>query len=95
MTFKQHICDAIPTDNDSVIIYLAEDDKFWKLHVSKLANEEDLEENHHLELIDETIWQTRIEILYCPYCGKKLEPTEDANPHEFGHYQHYDFSKWS
>jgi len=67
MTIKQHDCDSLP--KSGVYIYLEDDDPTWTLNIQKEATESDLEENCYLENIGDTIWVTRIGILYCPFCG--------------------------
>ncbi len=44
----------------------------WSLYLVREATKEDLEENHHLEEIGESIWSVRHEISYCPHCGARL-----------------------
>ena len=95
MSYQKHICDASLNNDGSFTMGLNKGDKFWRLYICKLATEEDLEENHHLEVIDQTIWQTQIEILHCPFCGDHLVPAENASIRDFGDFQHNDFSKWN
>ena len=70
MTFKEHNCDSLPKND--VYIYIEDDDPAWTLNIQKEATESDLEENCYLENIGDTIWVTRIGILYWPFCGEKL-----------------------
>ena len=74
MTFKQHDCDSLPESGVYIYIYIyiEDDDLAWTLNIQKEAIESDLEENSNLENIGNTIWLTRIGILYCPFCGEKL-----------------------
>jgi NADH pyrophosphatase NudC (nudix superfamily) len=44
----------------------------WNLIAIREATEADLEENHHLELVGDSIWTFSAEIRFCPYCGLKL-----------------------
>lgn len=92
MTFKEHNCEALPKTGCS--IYIEEDDPAWTLSIYKEATESDLEENHHLENIGDIIWGTRIEILYCPFCGEKLTELESVEPDGYGQSKHNDFSRW-
>ena len=92
MTFKEHHCDSLP--KAGVSIYVEDDDPAWSLHIQKEATESDLEENHHLENIGDTIWLTSIGILYCPFCGEKLPEWGSVKPDGYGQFQHHDFSRW-
>jgi hypothetical protein len=92
MTIKQHDCDSLP--KSGVYIYLEDDDPTWTLNIQKEATESDLEENCYLENIGDTIWVTRIGILYCPFCGEKLPELESVDLDSYGHFQHNDYSRW-
>ena len=92
MTIKQHDCDSLP--KSGVYIYLEDDDPTWTLNIQKEATESDLEENCYLENIGDTIWVTRIGILYCPFCGENLPELESVDPDSYGHFQHNDYSRW-
>ena len=63
----------------------------WQLIITKEANENDLEENHSLENVGDTIWETVVEINNCPYCGIKLRD-EKLNKIDF---VHFNLSGWS
>lgn len=45
----------------------------WNLFIRRVANENDLEENAYFESEGDIVWEATIEILYCPFCGIKLE----------------------
>lgn len=45
----------------------------WNLYIRRVANEKDLEENHYFESEGDIVWEATIEIIYCPFCGTKLE----------------------
>lgn len=90
-----HDCKFLP--KSGVLIYkdctLGENNRNpWCLHIQREATEKDLEENGYLENIGDIIWQTCVEIVYCPYCGEKLEKEEF--PAGFGKFRHMDFSGW-
>lgn len=51
----------------------------WQLVVTREATEADLEDNHHLEWIGDSIWSTVIEINHCPYCGRELRDEKAEN----------------
>ncbi|EKD93693.1 MAG: hypothetical protein ACD_28C00081G0003, partial [uncultured bacterium] len=55
---------------------------------------EDLEENHHLEEEGETLWETSLEILHCPFCGKYLLENKDKVFEDYGRFHHNDCSDW-
>jgi len=44
----------------------------WSLYLIREATEEDLEENHLLEEVGDSIWSVYHEISYCPHCGLQL-----------------------
>jgi hypothetical protein len=67
----------------------------WRLIIRREATEEDLEENHHLEEIGETLWETSLEILHCPFCGKHLLDKKDKIYEDHGRFSHCDFSGWA
>jgi NADH pyrophosphatase NudC (nudix superfamily) len=61
------------------------------LNINQIATEDDLEENHHLEEVGQTIFQVAINIKFCPYCGEDLKhPKNEIGPE----FKLYDFSKW-
>lgn len=47
-------------------------DDDWVLHMNHLATKQDLEENHHLELVGDITTQVRVHVMFCPYCGKRF-----------------------
>lgn len=63
----------------------------WLLNINKVATEQDLEKNHYLEEVGQTIYQVAINIKYCPYCGSKLDDLNDTTVPSF---EFYDFSRW-
>jgi hypothetical protein len=63
----------------------------WMLSINRVATEQDLEENHCLEFIGQTIENIMINVIFCPYCGEKMgQPLEDFTPS----FHYNDFSKW-
>ena len=46
------------------------------LNINRTATEQDLEDNHHLEEVGQTIYQVAVNIKFCPYCGCKLDTSE-------------------
>ncbi len=78
---KQHKCEQMPLD---VQVYYTDHystNKQWFLFISEAATEMDLELNHELNEVGELLWQTAFNIIHCPYCGLKLEPSEKVNSH--------------
>jgi NADH pyrophosphatase NudC (nudix superfamily) len=61
------------------------------LNINQIATEDDLEKNHHLEEVGQTIFQVAINIKFCPYCGEDLKHPKNEIVPEF---KLYDFSKW-
>ncbi|MBF8221034.1 hypothetical protein IHD13_00045 [Halomonas sp. 328] len=91
MEERIHHCETLP---ESVRIekdggYFGKEEN-WVLVVTRLATDEDLEENHYLEEVGETIWCTVAEISHCPYCGKFLGEIRGRDPKT----AHFDFSSW-
>ena len=94
---KTHKCDKLPAVG--IHIFCDEDSSFrdhavWQMHIIREATEEDLEENHHLEEVGETIWRTIVEISHCPYCGQNLYPTGHKLDDDHGEFGHVDSSCW-
>jgi hypothetical protein len=93
---KEHNCSGIPNEKVSVIPVL-EQAKFgqdiqWMLYITKLASEEDLEENHYLENRGDLMWSTTIAIKYCPYCGMELQKENPAEKTESMYSECRDFT---
>lgn len=70
-----------------------DDTVVWVLSLYREATDDDLEQNHHLEQVGDLIWNTRVEIRHCPFCGAPLAqaeiPAQPSAP------THYDSSGWS
>lgn len=95
-TARLHACRDFPEHGVTIqrASDLRDDDSLgWVLSIYREATEEDLGENHYLEQIGELIWNTRLEIRHCPFCGEKLAPTESKMPPSSP--KHYDYSGWS
>lgn len=76
----------------------------WSLYLVREATEQDLEENHHLEEVGESIWSVYHEISFCPHCGTELVHPNDAdadNPmnsestRAYGYFSLFDQQQWS
>jgi hypothetical protein len=63
----------------------------WQLVIFREATEKDLEANHHLEEIGETLWTTVVEINHCPFCGASLRDDKVVDVE----YVHVNSSGWS
>jgi hypothetical protein len=71
----EHRCDLIPGSGVAVCRaenFLHGDEWDWCLLVERLATDEDILENHFLEMPGELIWQTVVGISHCPFCGEQL-----------------------
>ena len=64
----------------------------WVLSIYREATESDLAENHYLEEVGQTIWNTLIGIRHCPYCGRRLPGDSDPGPF---HARHFDYAGWN
>ncbi|ASJ72828.1 hypothetical protein [Granulosicoccus antarcticus] len=79
-----HRCGKLPADGIDVH-YLGNEflnrPPCWVMTISREATESDLEENHKLEEVGESIWMVAAEITHCPYCGEHL-PVPDVEDHD-------------
>ena len=57
--------------------FLGDEKHIWNMIIDRTAEETDLEENHYLEEIGDTIWQTVSEIYCCPFCGESLSSSRE------------------
>ena len=94
----EHRCRALP--ENGLGVYRAEhflngENWEWCLVVQRQATESDLEENHYLENIGDTIWETAVGISYCPFCGDLLPDTQRSMSSPDAEYQHVDYSGWT
>jgi len=93
--FQIHQCPKLPEKGVEVIFSrngIDSYDSVWNLIIRRESTEDDLEENHHLEEIGETIWETILEISHCPFCGEILNKFKEICE---GRFLHRDCSSWS
>jgi len=93
--FKLHQCTALPENGIDVLYSRNGIDSYdiaWNLIIRRESTEEDLEENHYLEEVGETMWETILEISHCPYCGETLSKVGEGSE---GKFLHRDYSGWS
>jgi hypothetical protein len=84
---KVHECETMR----SAEAWIEETEGEWSLNINHVASEEDLEENHYLEEVGQTIETVSINVRFCPYCGRGLLCNEDRMVPSF---THHDLSKW-
>lgn len=72
-------------------VWIEQDDDGHQLNINHVATEQDLEENSHLEEVGQTIDTVVLNVLYCPYCGVKLDQVRDETIPTF---TFHDYSKW-
>lgn len=53
-------------------IWFEEDGFDVYLNLNRIATEEDLENDHYLEYVGQTIETVKMQVAFCPYCGEKL-----------------------
>lgn len=82
-----HQCESMPLAE----AWIEKSEQGWVLNINKVATKQDLENNHYLEYVGQTIYQVAVNIKFCPYCGSKLDDTRDIKIPSF---KFYDFSKW-
>lgn len=83
-----HKCKSMNTEE--AWIENNQDDE-WLLNINHVATEQDLEDNHYLEEVGQTIEHIAVNVLFCPYCGEKLvKMAADVVPS----FIHNDYSKW-
>jgi hypothetical protein len=93
-----HQCPNLPPEG--VFIYLDTHSTLlrrastWRLDIQREATEADLEDNHYLEEVGDTLWTTALEIRHCPYCGQQLTDPGEEVPAGFGRFVHIDSSGW-
>lgn len=95
MNNNAHECKQLP---EGVYLESSDDDDqefSWLLYIEREASETNLEENHYLEKIGDSIWTTMLEVIYCPYCGAKLPGTEKINIKSYGKFSHIDSTSWT
>jgi hypothetical protein len=72
---RSHSCDEMPVTGVYVQYgsNLPDRPSCWSLYLVREATEQDLEENHYLEEVGDSMWAVWHEISFCPHCGIKLE----------------------
>jgi len=96
-SYKLHECGKIPKDGIQVIYSMdnvIRQNKTWRLIVRREATSEDLMRNHHLEEEGQTLSETYLEIVCCPFCGEKLCDDQNSDCEDFGQFVHFDYSEW-
>jgi hypothetical protein len=90
-----HQCPAMPRQG----VEIRRDDELsdadppdWVLSIYRQATESDLEQNHYLEEVGETIWNTLIAIRHCPFCGERLSDDSDLGAYPA---KHFDYAGWN
>ena len=92
--YKEHACDLMPATG-VYLTFTPREDSTWILTIQREATEEDLEENHYLEDVGDTLWTTELAIRCCPFCGEVLPGVESGKKTTFGEFRHIDSSGWS
>ena len=76
---------------DAVEAWMENDQGGWLLNINHVASEQDLQENHYLEEVGQPTEHVAINILFCPYCGEKVDKiSAEITPF----FTHNDYSKW-
>ena len=94
--FKEHQCSALPGQGVYIVFSRNGTEGFfcrWNLVIRRVSTEETLEQNHYIEQVGETLWETVLEISNCPYCGKALNATGGGSCE--GNFKHRDYAGWS
>ncbi|WP_252179488.1 hypothetical protein [Endozoicomonas sp. 4G] len=94
--YKIHECDFLPKDGVSIVFsdsIINSDEAVWNLIIEREAIDEDLEDNHNLENVGDTIWQTVLEIYNCPFCSQTL--SSDRVKNAAGNFAHINLSSWN
>jgi len=73
-------------------VWIDKGEQGWLLNINKTATEQDLEENHYLKEVGQTIYQVVLNVSFCPYCGSKLSSSDDSC---IPRVDLYDLSGWS
>jgi len=91
-----HSCKELPKDGVIVAYSIGNPLRktgTWQLIIRREATLDDLEENHIFEQVDDTIWETYLEITHCPFCGIYLLEETHPKYDDVGHFVHYDHSE--
>jgi hypothetical protein len=97
MKHLTHQCSFLPDSGVWVVFdnELSNPDLCWRLLIQREATEEDLEENHHLEQVGDTMWAASVGILRCPYCAADLYTLSNAKPIGVGEFSLHDHQGWT
>ena len=96
--WKLHECEKLPSNGVQILYSMDIVERkamTWRLIIRREATEDDLDENHYLEEEGETLWETSLEIIFCPFCGKYLLENKDKFYPDHGRFSHNDFSGWA
>lgn len=64
----------------------------WWMWMTKEATEEDMDTGTMINEIGETVWENRVEVVFCPFCRERLLELEP--PEGYGRFMHSDFREW-
>lgn len=94
--YELHECESLPGGVRIVFSmdHVERKAMVWRMFIRREAKIEDLEDNHYLEEEGETIWETSIEIVFCPFCGEQLFDLKASPFKNFGKFEHSDYSGW-
>lgn len=97
MEYEIHQCDNMP--KGGIELYRnnrgeGHAGRYWILSIMREATEKDLEESHNLEMVGDPIWETKVSVKCCPFCGLKLSNMEEKEDAESVWFEHYDMSGW-
>ena len=90
-------CDNLPYNGVNILFSMDQADrkaKTWRLIIRREATSDDLMNNHILEEEGQIIWETHLEIMYCPFCGERLFDKQSNEFENYGQFVHYDYSEW-
>jgi hypothetical protein len=94
--YELHECESLP-EGVEIIFSMDHDERenmVWRMFIRREAESEDIEDNHYLEEEGDTIWETSIEIVFCPFCGEQLFDLKASPFKSFGKFEHSDHSDW-
>lgn len=95
--WKLHECEKLPKSGVQIIYSMDSINRketVWRLIIRREATTDDLMENHLLEEEGQTIWETSLEIIHCPYCGECLYNEQNIQFEDIGIFVHDDYSEW-
>ena len=96
--WKLHECENLPSNGVQILYAMDNVERnamTWRLIIRREATEEYLEENHFLEEEGETLWETSLEIIHFPFCGKNIPEKKDKIYEDHGRFNHNDFPSWA